>query len=309
MDQNTESQSYLEELRHKKVRRIYLIITICLFAAVLVLGFIYLRQRSKSNQLMTEKQQLLNKQKKLSASFDSLKTRQNKLQKQISQRKQQVTQLTRRITEIKTSTQESVETYKEELSVLKNLLDTYVQDVDSLEKENQQLTANYQQTKDSLTRVKQELDEAQKLNNSLSQKIQDASILNAGNIEASGVNKRGKVKFNIGQFEKLRVCFTLQQNLLIESGSKTIYARIVRPDSVLLTESKNNVFTYQEEQMVFSEKRKVYYENEDLDVCIYYDIMNNKNIIEGTYTIELYNETHKLGTAKMTLKTGVFRFI
>ena len=72
----------------------------------------------------------------------------------------------------------------------------------------------------------------------------------------------------------------------LKPGQKDVYMRVVRPDSLVITSSPDNLFTFKENKIIYSATRQVDYMNQDIEVCIFLD--NNGDFIVGNYSVELY---------------------
>jgi hypothetical protein len=90
------------------------------------------------------------------------------------------------------------------------------------------------------------------------------------------------------------------ENKIVEAGKKTVYVRIIRNDGVILATNTNNVFKFDGEDILYSEKREITYNNSDLEFDIFYDA--NDDIIEGTYKVILFCEGAEIGNTSFILK-------
>jgi hypothetical protein len=113
------------------------------------------------------------------------------------------------------------------------------------------------------------------------------------------LNKNSKEKFKTIRVVKLRVCFTLRENPILEPGPKIIYMRVIRPDDIVLT-SGVNLFEYHGEQIVYSASREISYENVDVDMCIYWN--NDGQLLPGSYKVHLYADGQEIGTSSFGLR-------
>jgi hypothetical protein len=134
----------------------------------------------------------------------------------------------------------------------------------------------------------------------LTDKVNKASVLQAKDIVASPLNKRSREKDRARRVEKVRVCFTVRENAIIEPGTKTIHMRIMRPDEIVLANNASNLFEYNGEMVAFTAKRDVEYENQDVEMCIYWD--KNEELIDGTYNVDLFHDGNVIGTTTFTLR-------
>ena len=184
--------------------------------------------------------------------------------------------------------------YEKELGTIRKVLKSYVVQIDSLNQANQELRAQNIETRQALQRVENERQELTEAKVALSSKVEKASILSAKNIVITPLNKRSKEVNRALKVEKLRVCFTLRENAILEPGPKIVYLRVIRPDDIILS-SGVNLFDFQGEQTVYTASREVSYENVDVDMCIYWN--NDGQLIPGKYKVYLYADGYEIGTS------------
>ena len=67
-----------------------------------------------------------------------------------------------------------------------------------------------------------------------------------------------------------------------------------------MTPSADNIFETREGNLIYSAKRQLEYENQDIEMCIFYD--KTEEFVEGTYNVEIYAEQNKIGETTFTLK-------
>jgi hypothetical protein len=135
----------------------------------------------------------------------------------------------------------------------------------------------------------------------LSKKVQQASVLSAKNIAITALNKRSRENIKADRIAKLKVCFTVRENSIVPAGPRVIYIRIARPDELVLTSSADNLMKFQGEQVVYTEKREIEYENADIDLCIFYDVKAGE-LIPGNYKVDLFTDGSLVGSSAITLK-------
>ena len=70
---------------------------------------------------------------------------------------------------------------------------------------------------------------------------------------------------------RFRSDLPLRENAVSDPGKKVIYLRLLNPDNVALANTAGDMFTYNGENIVYSEKRDIEYENKDIDVNIFWN--------------------------------------
>ncbi|MGB8490785.1 MAG: hypothetical protein WCE64_06970, partial [Bacteroidales bacterium] len=141
--------------------------------------------------------------------------------------------------------------------------------------------------------------ELTKAKEELSSKVSVASVIQAKDISAVTLNKKKKETKRLNLIDKLRICFTLRENPIATPGEKEVFMRVIRPDSLVITTSPDNLFDYEGNKLVFSASRLVDYMNQDIEMCIFLD--NTGDFIVGTYSVELYLDNNIIGRTTFAL--------
>jgi FlaG/FlaF family flagellin (archaellin) len=296
-DTNNEAQKLHENKRSVPVGLIA--ITIILAGVLIFLVVMYFDQRNKMIETETvlthEKDSLANELRILAYSFDTLKTNNDTLNAKLEKEKQRIIQLL----SINASNVQLIKKYRNEISTMREIMKSYIVQIDSLNTRNKILVAENVQFKEEIKKVQNSNVELSKVKEELSTKVEKASVIQAKDIVASALNRKRKETTRINLLDKLRVCFTLRENPLAEAGPKRVYMRVIRPDSLVITNSPDNVFSYKDHLLIFSANRTADYMNQDIEMCIYLD--NTGDFIIGNYTVELYLEDNIIGEANFML--------
>ncbi len=296
-DTNNEAQNLQE---NKKSVPVGLIAVSIILAGVLIfLVVMYFDQKNKMIEMETvlthEKDSLANELRILAYSFDTLKTNNDTLNAKLEKEKQRIIQLL----SINASNVQLIKKYRSEISTMREIMKSYIVQIDSLNTRNKILVAENVQFRQEIRKVQDSNEELSKVKEELSTKVEKASVIQAKDIVASALNRKRKETTRINLLDKLRVCFTLRENPIAEDGPKRIYMRVIRPDSLVITNSPDNVFSYKDRLLIFSANRTADYMNQDIEMCIYLD--NTGDFIIGNYTVELYLEGSMIGQANFML--------
>jgi hypothetical protein len=182
---------------------------------------------------------------------------------------------------------------------MREIMKSYIVQIDSLNTRNKMLTSENSEIKQQITQVRNTNTELSKVKEELSTKVEVASIIQAKNIVAVSLNKKRKETTRINNLDKLRICFTLRENPLAKPGQKDVYMRVIRPDSLVVTSSPDNLFQYKGNKIIYSATRQVDYMNQDIEVCIFMD--NKGDFIIGNYSVELYLDDNIIGRTNFML--------
>lgn len=236
----------------------------------------------------------------LYSEYDSLQTTNDSMNDKLAEEKEKIAVLLEELQTVKSYNASQIRKYQGEIETLRSIMKSYVYQIDSLNQLNNQLIAENNQVRESHERLKYEMDEVVEKNDELELTVEKASVIKASNIQGLTFNKRGKQVDKAKRATQIQTRFTLIENSIAEPGEKTIYVRILRPDGYVLVKNTENIFTYEEEVLAFSESRTVQYDGNFLDVIIYYDL--DQELLEGTYQVELYMEGNLIGASSFLLE-------
>jgi hypothetical protein len=199
---------------------------------------------------------------------------------------------------------------KRQLERLQNIAKEYVEEIDLLYTENQQLKEENQQVKVQLTESKREIEEIKKDKEELGQTISSAAIHQAYNINSRAVYFKNKNKEEIitekaNRVDQLKTTFILGANSLIPAGPVTIYCRIAVPGTGrILAPGAGDAFAFdfQGEKLQFTAKKTVNYNNDAEIVTIIWDLVDGDKAVKGKYIVQIYTEELFLGETSFELK-------
>ncbi|TFH38546.1 MAG: hypothetical protein E4G95_03330, partial [Bacteroidia bacterium] len=242
-----------------------------LATALVAVALMYFEQKKNMVEmemiLTEEKDSLANELVLLMHGYDTLKTNNDTLNAQLVQEQEKI----KRLLSINASNTQLIRTYKKEISTMRDIMKSYIVQIDTLNTRNKILVAENLQIKDQMSKVELTNMELSKVREELSTKVEIASVIQAKDISPSPLNKKRKETDRADRMVNLMVCFTLRENPIVEAGDKTVFVRIVRPDGLLVTISPDNIFDYREENLIFTESRTVEYLNQDVELCVYVD--------------------------------------
>lgn len=193
--------------------------------------------------------------------------------------------------------------YKAEINRLKTERDRLFKKADSLIAVNNQLLVERDSTNTVLSQTYKEKDSIALRNRSLSKTVERGAMMTATGLSANGVivRKSGKIidTKRASRANKIRTCFTLSPNPIAKKGDKLIYIQIIAPNKKTIGDKKT--VTISDNDIVYSSKVKVFYENDELDVC---SIVNasEEDLEKGNYTINVYDEIRRIASSTLDLK-------
>jgi hypothetical protein len=280
---------------------------VILWLLIVILGvvtFLYINQMHTTKKiesaLTAEKDSLQIHLLELRNEYDSLMTDNDSLNAQLVTEQEKIDDLLAEIKTVKATNYAKIRQLQNELGTLRKVAKSYVRQIDSLNTINQQLVAENIKVKNEFNQVVSTKNELEEANKDLSGKVEMASILRTENVRATPLNRRGKENNRINKIEKIKIDFTIKENVLAEPGERIFYVRIAGPDDYILTKSEENLFEFQGQEIVYSAKRPVDYLNEKTDVTIYWE--NNGALIPGKYDVYIFADDYEIGTTSFQIE-------
>ena len=261
--------------------------------AVLLLVFIILFAQSRAamsemTEVFTEEKQILiNDFQSLYLDYDSLRNNNEEINQKLDMERERIAQLQDELKTVHATNARRIKELQNELNTMRTVMVSFVHQVDSLNRLNIKLADENGNLRNQISRQQKSYNELAKQNETLSNKIDEASRLEADNISAIGLNYKDKKVTSTDKVNKIKINFTILRNPAASVGMLTVYARISRPDGELLLHSKGDLFQFENTQLNYSAKRNIEYGGDDLSAYIVYDV-DAGELMAGTYEVDVH---------------------
>lgn len=280
------------------------ILSIALGAVAVALLAALLVMMSKKNALVKDlnidKQNLTNELVALQGDYEALSTTNAAINDSLNVEKEKVGQLIERLQKTEATNRAKIREYEKELGTLRSIMKGYIKQIDSLNTLNISLRNEATAARKEAQESKRQYEDLRTTTEQLSQKASAGAVVKGRGFNLVAINESNKVTDRSSRARKLRACLSLIENSIAERGYRTVYIRVKGPDGVLMTDDSGKVFTCGGEQMIYSASREVDYQGYEVEICIYF--ANSQGFEKGKYTVDLYTDETRLGTAEMILK-------
>lgn len=235
------------------------------------------------------------------SSYDTLKTENEQVTAEMEAQKAQVERL---LDQVKRGNYD-LSKAKKEAETLRKIMKGYVVTIDSLNQANQALQAENVTVRQELGEVRGQKEAITSKAAELEGKIARGSVLHTTAISASALFMRNNGKQvetdRAKKAEMIKSCFTLGLNSVTTAGNKILFMRIISPDGkVLPSTESNNRFSYNGVEGEFSARREVNYQNQAVDVCIFWT--GTEELRTGQYIVEIYEAGALVSKTNFSLK-------
>ena len=280
-----------------------IVVLVILFGGISYFAFHQLQKNQEMTELFAiEKEEMENEYSTFATQYDELQIQINNdsLREKLESEKLKTQRLLEELRHVKTSNAAEIMRLKKELKTVRAVLRTYVIQIDSLNKLNAALTEENRAVKSKYHAATTQISNLAKEKKSLNEKVSLAAQLDATNIVASPLNKRGKKARKAKDAKKIAVSFTIVKNITATTGNKTLYVRIAKPDNEVLCKNASDTFQYEDRAINYSIKKYIEYTGEEQSVTVYWNV--EEFLPGGTYHIYLFADGNMIGQNSFNLK-------
>ena len=285
------------------------LIPIIIVGLLLVAGIAYLavslNKQKEENRAMQElaemdKKEMENEYQQFARQYSEMKTQINNdsIVAQLTAEQERTQQLLEELRRTKSNDAREISRLKKELATVRAVLRSYVLEIDSLNRLNQDL-------KDENNRMRGQYEEATRqiegLNTekaSLSEKVAIAAQLDAIGINLTLKDKKSKTTEKLKKAKALQVSFSIAKNVTAPSGMKTVYVRITSPTGAAL--GGGGTFSYENRNLECSMKKTIEYTGNENPMTLYWNIA--QSMVEGTYKVSIFADGNMIGSKNFSLK-------
>ncbi len=301
-----------EEVKGKNQQKlIYLILIIVLLALLIIIGVLYFNKKSDVESLTTEKEQIRGDlQSELDAlllQHDQVKLDYGILADSLMSKDSLIQANAQEIKQLLNYKWEYFQ-IKKKLDQLRVVAQGYVYQIDSLYTVNRELQEENVRIRESYMTERQRNIGLTQEKQKLTERVSEAAVLRAYNIQSSGIRYRGAREEETDRARRtdaLRICFTIGENSLITPGQQELFIRIARPDNVILIydESDEYTFTYLDNKLQYSLKQIIDYKGSTQDVCLNWRKRSTEEeTMAGRYRVSIYANGNLIGESAFELR-------
>ncbi len=246
-----------------------------------------------------DKQEMENEYERFTLQYSEMMTQINNdsIVAQLTQEQMRTQQLLEELKQTKTNDAREIARLKKELATVREVLRSYIRQVDSLNQVNEILRSENLQIRDELAASNREKAGLASEKASLSEKVAIAAQLDATGITMTPLNKRQKAAKKMKDCKQIEVRFQIAKNVTAANGVRTFYVRIQTPNGNVLSSGS---FSYENKQIEYSMKKSVEYTGEEVTVFTYWNV--DEFLSGGDYRVSIFAEGNMIGTKTFTFK-------
>lgn len=285
------------------------LIPLILLCLLLMGGLVWLyldldkqKQENREMQELAEldKQEMENEYQQFAMQYSEMKTQINNdsIVAQLSAEQEKTQRLLRELQQVKANDAREITRLKKELATVRAVLRSYVIEIDSLNRLNQNLQEENTRVKAQYEEATQQIEGLSSEKQSLSEKVAIAAQLDAIGISMQAKDKRNKKTDHASKAKTIQVNFALAKNVTAQNGMRTVYVRITSPTGSLLGNAGS--FSYENRTLQCSMKKAVEYGGQETPVTLYWNV--DQALVGGTYQVSIFADGHMIGSRSFSLK-------
>ena len=264
---------------------------------------LYKDKQQTEQQLTQEKNDVLNDLNTMVAKYDVALSESQVTNQNLVEARERIQSL---IDSLKVSENNvsSLWKYKKKYLALQDEMDILLTENDRLKVENMQLATTLDSTNVRYEESRMFNDSLVVQNTALAEVVENAAVLTTANLKGFGVIERNNGKLipteRAGRSDKIRVCYTVAKNKLVQSGDKELYVQVI--------DSKNNILgvnqqiKFGEQTLNYSIISKFNYENGNLDICEFVTNNTDDDFEKGRYQVNVFNSNELVSSTEFTLR-------
>ena len=277
-----------------------------LVIALIGITYLLFTEKQSNRELIEEfaleKEDLENEYTRFAQQYDELKltVSNDSLSILLEQEQIKTQRLLEELRTVKSSNATEIRRLKKELASLRKIMIGYINQIDSLNKltnQQKQVIAEVTQKYNAASRQISNLSEEKK---NLNKKVTLAAQLDATNIWIEPKNKRDKKVKKVKDIVKFAIGFTIVKNITAETGERTLYVNIYKPNNEVLTKNAANTFEYENRSLPYSIKKYIEYNGEEQSITVFWNV--EEYLSAGTYRVDIFADGTMIGSQRFDLE-------
>ena len=287
---------------NKKLLIPLIVVIVLLLGGVtyLAIGLTHQRQVNKDMQELADldKKEMENEYEQFARQYSEMKTQINNdsIVAQLTQEQLKTQRLLEELRQVKSTDAREIARLKKELATVRAVLRSYVLEIDSLNRLNQNLREENSRVKGQYNEATRQIAGLSSEKASLSEKVAIAAQLDATGINMIAKKKNGKAVKRIKDCKSIEVSFRITRNVTATNGVRTFYVRITTPTGDVL--GGGGTFAYENRDIECSMKKSVEYTGEETPVTMYRAV--EEFLSKGTYTVSVFADGNMIGSRGFT---------
>ena len=322
-----QNKTKMEDTSKKNSSFLYLVIILILMSLIAFLSYKWSNKKTELNNCTNQNLVLQSEIKGLNSmmedyvgnistdlkqdfktmllTYDALIAKDKSQESRINKQKSEIQSLLNQLNSNKKLSASELYKFKKENETLREIMKSYVVQIDSLNTLNIGLNTELEVKKTELITTSTERDEFKKVAEEKTALVKKGSKLQAYNFLSEAlrmkINNITEITDKAKKAVQFRSSFTISENSLANAGKKSIYLQIIGPSGEVMQSKINNTIETENGTLIYSDKKEIDYQNQAVDLTIYYNLKGGE-AVKGNYKIKIFCDGSMIGSDGFSLK-------
>lgn len=282
----------------------FAVMILVLVGVVIYLGN-NLKEQKEANEQMQElaeldKKEMENEYQQFADQYSEMKTSINNdsIAAQLTKEQLRTQELLKELKQVKSNDAREITRLKKELATCRAIIRSYIIEIDSLNRMNQNLRAENTQIRGQYEEASRQIQGLNTEKASLSEKVAMAAQLDATGINMSALTDKGKPAKSLKKCRNFNITFNIAKNVTANSGNKTVYVQVKTPTNTTLCASGS--MNYENRQIQYSAKKTVEYTGQETHVSMFCNA--TETLMAGSYKVSIFCDGNLIGTRSFSFQ-------
>ena len=246
-----------------------------------------------------DKREMENEYSQFALQYDELKRsiRNDSLMQRLTEEENKTKDLLAELRQTKSNDAAEISRLKRELATVRAVLRSYIIQVDSLNRLNENLTRENQQVKARYNEATSQISSLTSEKQNLSDQVAIASQLDATGVSLVPQNKRGKTAKKTKDIKQFVVNFTITKNITAKTGNRHIYVRVTQPNNSDV--GQRGTTKFESSSVGYSAVKVIEYTGQETRQTVYIPV--SEFLSAGTYHVYIITDGNLIGSGSLTL--------
>lgn len=245
-----------------------------------------------------DKKEMENEYAQFVMQYDEMKRsiKNDSLLQRLNEEQERANALLAELKRVKSNDAAEIARLKKELATVREVLRSYILQVDSLNRLNQSLRDENMMVKQQYNNATGQISTLTEEKQNLTRTVEIAAQLDATGVTLQAHNKKGKDAKKTKDITRFVASFRISRNVTAKAGERKVYVRILKPTNEVVAQA--GTMKYENTTIGYSAAKTIEYTGEETPVTIYVNV--NEMLSAGIYRLSVFADGSMIGTATLT---------
>lgn len=245
-----------------------------------------------------DKKEMENEYARFAMQYDEMKRtiKNDSLLKRLNEEQERANSLLAELKRVKSNDAAEIARLKRELATVREVLRSYILQVDSLNRENKSLRDENSLVKEQYHSATNQISSLTEEKQNLTRTVAIAAQLDATGVTLSAQNKKGKPAKKTKDIRRFVASFRIARNVTAATGERRVYVRILKPTNDVV--SQVGTLSYENTSIGYSAAKTVEYNGEETPVTVYVNV--GEMLSAGAYKLYVFVDRSMIGSSSIS---------